>query len=110
MSIALQADDDPVAVGLSMKYGTCIVAIELSHLSSENATTQRLQRGHTIIAVDGQFVDPSTVGKCLRDGPVGSLVLIRARDDADHEFQVELQRQFSPFGKLRGRCSRVRTT
>ncbi len=91
-------DDDPVAVGLSMKSGTCIVAVELSHLSSENTSTHRLQRGHTIIAVDGKAVDSSTVGKCLRDGPVGSLVLICARDDSGHEFQVELQRQFSPFG------------
>ncbi len=93
-----ETEDDPVAVGLSMKSGTCVVAVELSHLSSENTSTQRLQRGHTIIAVDGQVVDSSTVGKCLRDGPVGSLVLIRARDDSNHEFQVELQRQFSPFG------------
>ena len=98
--IDIQAPEDaPVAVGLSMKSGTCVVAVDLSHSLDNIQQHHRLQRGHTILAVDGHAVDHLTVGKYLRDGLVGSLVKIRARDESDHEFDVELQRQYGPFGK-----------
>ena len=98
---SLPSDEEAsVAVGLSLKSGTCTVAVDLSHLGSEISSNHRLQRGHSIVAVDGHLVDASTVGKYLRDGPVGSLARIRARDETNCEFDMVLQRQFGPFGKI----------
>jgi hypothetical protein len=96
------------AVGLSLELGTTIinhVVIGTSALAHSNkalrvGTDGALERGHVIVSVDGRDVDARNIAEVFAAGPVGSKVLVRAMNESGKEYEVELVRQYAPFGEL----------
>ncbi len=62
-------------------------------------TNGTLERGHVIVSVDGCDVDSRNIAEAFSSGPVGSKVLVRARNESGKEYEVELVRQYAPFGE-----------
>ena len=97
------------AVGLSLELGTTIinhVVIGTSALANSNnalhvGTDGTLERGHVIVSVDGLEVDSRNIAAVFASGPVGSKVLVRARNESGKEYEVQLVRQYAPFGEFR---------
>jgi hypothetical protein len=80
------------------------VVIGTSALAHSNkaryvGTDGTLERGHVIVSVDGRDVDARNIAEEFASGPVGSKVLVRARNESGKEYEVELVRQYAPFGE-----------
>jgi hypothetical protein len=84
--------------------GTSVLAPSFENHKNNSSNGTKLSRGHVIVSVNGVPVDEKNIAQCLSSGPVGSRVLVRARDEFKAEFDVEFIRQYAPFGNFFCKC------